>query len=552
MLNPGYGTQVYEQTPGAMQFYPANAFVNTPPAYEFIPHRVFVGGFPINTTENELRGHFEKHFRIREAKVIRSPEGVSKGYGFITFENEEEAEAVKNMSPQKLEFKGRKLNLGPALRRMSTNRYIHPEYAVATPTGLVQPGQVFTYPVAKSQPPFVLMHPHYVPSGGFLFNNPSAFSNGHGPQQLLYDHSMTLPQGGPIQQNGNLVMNQHQQPHVQHMMPQQDPVVDNSGPTGVDVPYSTAMNQFNQSQSPPSGVFCYPPYSYYVQPSTPVTPSQAPMSRVPCATNTVGSQNQSMQAGQYYAPEGMLTPMSASLNGYPNPMQHIVSQQQANMNGYTAPAVLAGGDSSTMGMGSMSNEPIPHGGHLHNVQQQHSAFMTPSTQQRQSNPSCANTLSACTPKNVQPTSICETPRTHSTAVRRINLFADPNSTRGTNEKTSADFTTPVRLEPRVRGPDNQYKQSKTPAASQQMRFLRTPPSDTKSLPPGRPKKVRACASVSNDSSLNAAPAIAARSATSLVGQFQALQVNGGAAQSLSAGDVRSGSVMSLELVGSEF
>ncbi|PIO56514.1 hypothetical protein TELCIR_22086, partial [Teladorsagia circumcincta] len=71
------------------------------------------------TTELELREHFEQFFTIKEVKVIRSADGVSKGYGFITFDTDDEADTVRGMSPEKLEFKGRKLNLGPALRRMS-------------------------------------------------------------------------------------------------------------------------------------------------------------------------------------------------------------------------------------------------------------------------------------------------------------------------------------------------------------------------------------------------------------------------------------------------
>ncbi|KHJ81724.1 hypothetical protein OESDEN_18588 [Oesophagostomum dentatum] len=74
----------------------ATAVIPTP-AYELIPHRVFVGGFPASTTELELREHFEQFFTIKEVKVIRSADGVSKGYGFITFDTDDEADTVRGM-----------------------------------------------------------------------------------------------------------------------------------------------------------------------------------------------------------------------------------------------------------------------------------------------------------------------------------------------------------------------------------------------------------------------------------------------------------------------
>jgi RNA recognition motif-containing protein len=44
-----------------------------------------------------LRTFFETFGHIREAKVIRGNEGCSKGYGFVTFDTEEEAQAVRNL-----------------------------------------------------------------------------------------------------------------------------------------------------------------------------------------------------------------------------------------------------------------------------------------------------------------------------------------------------------------------------------------------------------------------------------------------------------------------
>ncbi|ETN78066.1 hypothetical protein NECAME_10607 [Necator americanus] len=165
---------VYDMSTGIYYTAGATAVIPTP-AYELIPHRVFVGGFPASTTELELREHFEQFFTIKEVKVIRSADGVSKGYGFITFDTDDEADTVRGMSPDKLEFKGRKLNLGPALRRMS-QRY-STDYAIATPTGLVQsPTYGYTYSFPP-QPPFVMV------------NAPQAYVYAPGspvPQAMIY------------------------------------------------------------------------------------------------------------------------------------------------------------------------------------------------------------------------------------------------------------------------------------------------------------------------------------------------------------------------------
>jgi RNA recognition motif-containing protein len=124
-------------SPTAMQSYdglqgPVN-YPNAPPpvspyfapmnAFEHIPHRVFVGGFSSSTTESDLRVFFEKFGHIREAKIIRSPDGASKGYGFVTLDTEEEANAVRSMPVERLEFHGRRLNLGPAIRRIGGLRF---------------------------------------------------------------------------------------------------------------------------------------------------------------------------------------------------------------------------------------------------------------------------------------------------------------------------------------------------------------------------------------------------------------------------------------------
>uniref|UniRef100_A0A8R1Y271 RRM domain-containing protein n=1 Tax=Onchocerca volvulus TaxID=6282 RepID=A0A8R1Y271_ONCVO len=179
MMSPAFATTLaydptgnpYQMTyPAGATVYPAAATPFSIPAavdsrtFEMIPHRIFVGGFPATTTELDLRLFFEKFGHVREAKVIRSSEGTSKGYGFITFDTEDEARTVMqinaNQEAEKFEFKGRRLNLGPAIRRMIHGPRFTPDYAIATPTGQLLTTSTFgglTY--AFSQSPFVVMQP---------------------------------------------------------------------------------------------------------------------------------------------------------------------------------------------------------------------------------------------------------------------------------------------------------------------------------------------------------------------------------------------------------
>lgn len=83
-----------------------------------IPNRIFVGGITGNTTEAELRQFFSTFGAIKDCKIIADRAGVSRGYGFVTFVQLEDAEKlVQKEGEQHLIFKDRKLNIGPAVRK---------------------------------------------------------------------------------------------------------------------------------------------------------------------------------------------------------------------------------------------------------------------------------------------------------------------------------------------------------------------------------------------------------------------------------------------------
>lgn len=72
-------------------------------------NKVFVAGFPWSYTGENLKDMFSKFGAITEAVVISDrATGRSKGFGFVTFTNPEDAQkAIKELNGAELE--GRKL-----------------------------------------------------------------------------------------------------------------------------------------------------------------------------------------------------------------------------------------------------------------------------------------------------------------------------------------------------------------------------------------------------------------------------------------------------------
>ncbi|XP_009078466.1 PREDICTED: protein boule-like, partial [Acanthisitta chloris] len=64
-----------------------------------IPNRVFVKGFDSETSEDDLKEFFAQYGSVREVKIVNDRAGVSKGYGFITFETQEDAERILQYIP---------------------------------------------------------------------------------------------------------------------------------------------------------------------------------------------------------------------------------------------------------------------------------------------------------------------------------------------------------------------------------------------------------------------------------------------------------------------
>lgn len=116
---------------------------NAPRFGVVVPNRVFVGGIASNTTETELQELFSQYGTIKEIKIISDRGGVCKGYGFVTFETEEEAKKVQHQ-PDTIVLKERRLNIAPAV--MKQQPFGRP-YDPAPPTGALvyHNGTTYTY-----------------------------------------------------------------------------------------------------------------------------------------------------------------------------------------------------------------------------------------------------------------------------------------------------------------------------------------------------------------------------------------------------------------------
>ncbi|XP_035854658.1 protein boule-like isoform X2 [Sander lucioperca] len=81
-----------------------------------IPNRIFVGGIDYRVNESDLRHVFSQHGAVKEVKIVIDRSGMSKGYGFVTFETQDDALKVLH-DANGICFKDKKLSIGQAVRK---------------------------------------------------------------------------------------------------------------------------------------------------------------------------------------------------------------------------------------------------------------------------------------------------------------------------------------------------------------------------------------------------------------------------------------------------
>lgn len=99
----------------------ANQMPNLAPKNHVGPMRLYVGSLHFNITEDMLRGIFEPFGKIDSIQLIMDPEtNRSKGYGFITFHNADDAKkALEQLNG--FELAGRPMKVGNVTERLDVN-----------------------------------------------------------------------------------------------------------------------------------------------------------------------------------------------------------------------------------------------------------------------------------------------------------------------------------------------------------------------------------------------------------------------------------------------
>lgn len=125
-----------------------------------VPNRIFVGGISANTSVEELAQLFSSYGNVKATKIIADRAGVSKGYGFVTFETEEEAKRLQQES-ECIVLRERKLNIAPAIKKQPFNRSLDG---------------------GSGSPPSVPTSTYYYPNGmGLTYQNGMTFYNTTAP-----------------------------------------------------------------------------------------------------------------------------------------------------------------------------------------------------------------------------------------------------------------------------------------------------------------------------------------------------------------------------------
>jgi len=183
---------------------------------------VFVGGITTGTTELELIQLFSDYGHVRQAKIITDKSGTSKGYAFITFETEEEAERVQ-ASSDFIVFKERRLNIAPAILRQNNQ-----------PTCLRNEGQIYqtgiSYPPnLQAQDYGVMAHQHHQqPNASRLDSAPQLVGapsqEFDGSKYIYYQDIAPQPQAKTNKDIGS-AWDPHQSHHHIHQAGSTDPAV---------------------------------------------------------------------------------------------------------------------------------------------------------------------------------------------------------------------------------------------------------------------------------------------------------------------------------------
>ncbi|XP_030603651.1 protein boule-like [Archocentrus centrarchus] len=179
-----------------------------------IHNRIFVGGIDYKFNESDLRGLFSEHGTVKDVKIVLDHLGMSKGYGFVTFESREEAQKILN-NANGITFKDKKLSIGQAFRKRQSSR--QPTIASTASCELAVPHHASCTQLTTSTG-----CPYTYYNGVAYFHCPNMNPPSHQwlpPSSLMVPHSHPPVYEQPASQPYQCIPNQYQSNAVQWQMP---------------------------------------------------------------------------------------------------------------------------------------------------------------------------------------------------------------------------------------------------------------------------------------------------------------------------------------------
>lgn len=103
-----------------MEFPDEDTDDSAPPVSE--PRKLFIGNLSWNTTDETLGNAFADYGRISAKVVVDRFNGRSRGFGFVEFDEPEDATlALEHMDGKELD--GREIRVDRATKRLNNRRY---------------------------------------------------------------------------------------------------------------------------------------------------------------------------------------------------------------------------------------------------------------------------------------------------------------------------------------------------------------------------------------------------------------------------------------------
>ncbi|XP_048885405.1 protein boule-like isoform X1 [Brienomyrus brachyistius] len=167
-------TQTSPPSPGPVSPCPSAPSHHAPRYGTVIPNRIFVGGIDFKTNENDLRRFFSQHGSVKEVKIVIDRAGISKGYGFVTFETQEDAEKILH-DADRLCFRDKRLNIGQAIRKQQVGVHTAASFPVPSPS----PNMAFPAPGGTMYLTTSTGYPYTYHNGVAYFHSPEMSPSAH-------------------------------------------------------------------------------------------------------------------------------------------------------------------------------------------------------------------------------------------------------------------------------------------------------------------------------------------------------------------------------------